>query len=217
VSSRLKKLKEEIVSLLPNNLVSMIVFGSYSRGDYKPDSDIDMIVVVKNKTKNVIKLMQELEASLMDASHNFVEKRFSKFLDNIGYKKNIFLFSLNDWRKKKFAPFCEHDTLSRIMIPKGIIWRDIKNQGKVLYGKNLLNNLEPKVSIWDRIKAPLPGIFACLFASLLFLFARDKAIAVSQTGVKWTYQNVMGVMQRSELTSIWKNFLQVLKISLGRI
>ncbi len=215
MNEKLKALKDEIISLLRNDLVSMIVFGSVSRGDWQPDSDIDLIVVVKNKTKEIIRLMEEVEDSLVESSHNFIEKKFSQFLDNVGYKRNIFLFSLNEWRKKKFN-FCKHGVLSKLMIPKGIIWRDIKNQGKVLYGKNLLNHLEPKVTIWDRIKAPLPGVFACLFAGLLFFFARDKAISVAKTGVKWTYQNVIGVMRRSEFTSIWKNFLEVLKITFGK-
>lgn len=215
MNPKLIPLKEKIVSLLGGNLVSMILFGSQSRGDARPDSDVDLIVIVKQKTKEIIQLMGNIENSLMDVSVNWMDKTFSKFLNNIGFKKNIFLFSVSDWHKKKFAPFCKHNILSRLLLPKGIIWQGIKEDGKVLHGKNLLN-YETEISMWDKIKAPLPGVFACLAALFIFIFAHDKAIALAQTGVKWTYMNVMGIVRRSELRSVIGNLIQVFKISFSK-
>lgn len=45
--------------LLGNNLVDIIIYGSVARNKTHPDSDIDMIVIVKRKTfKNQMKLAQ---------------------------------------------------------------------------------------------------------------------------------------------------------------
>lgn len=46
----LKKLKE---SQLP--IISVILFGSYARGDYNEDSDIDVLVIVKKRTSEINK------------------------------------------------------------------------------------------------------------------------------------------------------------------
>ena len=43
----LKKLAQEYPKLDPN-LLAIVLFGSVSRGDYKPNSDIDVILVTKN-------------------------------------------------------------------------------------------------------------------------------------------------------------------------
>jgi hypothetical protein len=53
----LAELKYELTSLLGNNLISLVLFGSRARGDYDDDSDIDIAVILKDlprKLKNQI-------------------------------------------------------------------------------------------------------------------------------------------------------------------
>ncbi len=208
----LRNLSIRLKRILKDNLISMIVFGSYARGDYNKDSDVDLIVVVKRKTRKVINQLNKLEYELSIKANNWVDLQSSKFLNLIGFKKNIFLFDEKEFNKKSFN-FCDSRLLSKLLIPKGLIWTNIKREGKIVFGKNLLKRLKPKITIWDKIKAPLPGVGACVIASLLFLFNKEKAINLAQTGLRWTYMNVQGILYRSEITSIFKNLIEVFKVS----
>lgn len=207
----LKSVKSEVKRLLERNLVSMIVFGSCARGDNNSKSDVDLIIVVKNKTKNVINEINALEERLAINAKNWIDFKTSKFLNLIGFKKNLFLFSEKEFANKSFN-FCDSKLLSKLLIPKGVIWSNIKREGKVIYGKDLLD-FKPSITLWDKIKAPLPGIGACFFASLIFPFARDKAVLLAQTGLRWTYMNVMGLIKRSNITSVFGNFIEILRVS----
>lgn len=59
-----KKLVEEYAKLVVNNMVvkKIILYGSYARGDYRKDSDIDVAVVVPKSSvsKNILDDMAKL-------------------------------------------------------------------------------------------------------------------------------------------------------------
>lgn len=59
-----KKLVEDYAKLVVNNMVvkKIILYGSYARGDYRKDSDIDVAVVVSknNVSKNILDDMAKL-------------------------------------------------------------------------------------------------------------------------------------------------------------
>jgi len=211
----LKSLSSNVKRVLADNLVSMMVFGSYARGDYNKDSDVDLIVVVKEKTKDVIKRLVRLEYELSIKAKNWVDLQTSKFLNLIGFKKNIFLFDEKEFANKKFN-FCDSKLLAKLLIPKGFIWTNIKNEGEVVYGKDLLVDLEPTVGVWDTIKAPLPGFGACFTACFLLLFNKRKAIELAQTGLRWAYMDLRGVLKRSNITSVFGNFKEFFKLVFKR-
>ncbi|WP_221290379.1 nucleotidyltransferase domain-containing protein [Stygiolobus caldivivus] len=51
--SLLEKLVNLMKEKLGDDLVSVVVFGSIARGDYRRDSDIDLFIVIKNLPKTV--------------------------------------------------------------------------------------------------------------------------------------------------------------------
>jgi len=56
----IKKLSKEIKFALRNNLILLKLFGSKARGDFKRDSDIDILVVVKNKDVNLYSKLYDI-------------------------------------------------------------------------------------------------------------------------------------------------------------
>lgn len=88
-----RKLVEKYANLVVNNMVvnKIILYGSYARGDYRKDSDIDVAVVVPRSTvsKNILDDMSKLFKLRRDISTDIEpvllidEEDASGFLESI--------------------------------------------------------------------------------------------------------------------------------------
>lgn len=88
-----RKLVEEYAKLVVNNMVvkKIILYGSYARGDYKKDSDIDVAVVVSKESisKDILDDMAKLFKLRRDISNDIEpvllidEEDASGFLESI--------------------------------------------------------------------------------------------------------------------------------------
>ena len=78
--------------LLPND--RMILFGSQARGDSRPDSDWDLLLLL-NKPKK--------EESDEDKAYEFVLMGW-----DYGTYLSIKLYTENEWEKRKYSPFYEN-------------------------------------------------------------------------------------------------------------
>jgi len=66
----LEELKKELYSLLKDNLLKIILFGSRARGDFEEDSDTDIALIVKNITRQIRNSIYEKVAEI-EIKHNF--------------------------------------------------------------------------------------------------------------------------------------------------
>src|SRR6266498_4349790 len=62
----LKKLKKELIQIYGDQIHSILLYGSRARGDERPDSDIDILIVLKNEFNysEMLRLSSERTASL---------------------------------------------------------------------------------------------------------------------------------------------------------
>lgn len=42
----LESFKEELIKIYPEKLLVLILFGSYARGDFRADSDVDLLIIL---------------------------------------------------------------------------------------------------------------------------------------------------------------------------
>jgi|SRR5665213_365579 len=77
--------KKDILNFLTDNreflrmhfhLTKIGVFGSFARDEQKPDSDIDLVIVMEDETKNIFDLKWELR--------EFLKKQFNREIDICG-------------------------------------------------------------------------------------------------------------------------------------
>ncbi len=96
-------IKEKVLNEKGINLSQIILFGSYARGDYNSDSDIDLLFVTKDNVKSVRTIKYKIE----------------KILDDRIYPLDILVYRENDIKNRK-------DII-------GTLPYNVLKEGKVLY------------------------------------------------------------------------------------
>lgn len=56
----LKDLTEEICPLFGDSLAKIILYGSYARGDYSPQSDIDLMILTKMSDEEIVAIEDQV-------------------------------------------------------------------------------------------------------------------------------------------------------------
>ena len=91
----LNELKQELQELYGDRLVKLILFGSHARGEANPDSDIDLLIVLKNNISQFQEIlnMSDLRVKMLLEHDELVsiipmsEKDFNK--RNVALLRNI--------------------------------------------------------------------------------------------------------------------------------
>ena len=98
----LTRVKQEFKQIYQDNFISLVLFGSQARGDAKPDSDIDVLVVLKDKNtldnrhQKIIEFLSDIcmeygvLVSCVYVSESQFKQEKSPLLLNI-YQEGIFL------------------------------------------------------------------------------------------------------------------------------
>ena len=68
-NSLLKKLTKLLLDEFGDRLISVVVYGSVSRGDHRSDSDVDLLIVIKDLPKTITErmmLFEKIESKIED-------------------------------------------------------------------------------------------------------------------------------------------------------
>lgn len=64
IRKALAEFRKELVNLLGDNLLEVRLFGSRARGDAEPDSDVDVMLLVRERTENLRDRVMDVSAPL---------------------------------------------------------------------------------------------------------------------------------------------------------
>ena len=109
IAQMLKQLKEKITSQFGAGIVNIIVYGSYARGEESEDSDLDILIVTREKDEDMERHVDNIVYDAM-WEHDFnpilsvqliTEEHFKK-LRNIGssFYRNIEKEGISLWLQK---------------------------------------------------------------------------------------------------------------------
>ena len=102
-------LKNQLLEELHNAIVSIIFFGSRRRGEFTPDSDIDILIIIKEKDHRLINKIFDIADNI---ERNILSYRFS--------------FSLHIQSEQEHIKFKEL---------KSPFIREIEREGDVIYAR----------------------------------------------------------------------------------
>lgn len=93
LQSILKSLKQDLIQLYGDRLVHLTLFGSQARGDQEPESDIDVLVVLRSqsayRTESRVNVGEEIKRTgkiVADLSLNYDVVITCVFMDDLQYQ-----------------------------------------------------------------------------------------------------------------------------------
>lgn len=95
VKGLLKRYRSELDRLLGNHIKKVILYGSYARGDFRKDSDIDIMILVDMKD------FKDWENRVFDVTYDFNMEHSSEIMpivqniEHFNYWKDAYMFYRN--------------------------------------------------------------------------------------------------------------------------
>lgn len=168
----------------------VLLFGSAARGEWKRGaSDVDLVIQLKAARKEDVQEFAEKLFWELDERH---DTQFSKVCSTA---KDDLLSAL-ERRTRLYCPFEVlnpgeiswsagemHNVFFKLatetFAPKSMLLLKIKKEGKVLWGRNVVEEISPRVTLADRLRAILVPHHLSFYASLLSFFLPEKAVRLA--------------------------------------
>lgn len=92
------KFSQELKQILGDNLAKVIVYGSYARGDYRDNSDVDIMILVKMSDEEIKAVKNDIYDLAFDVEMSTGielspiiknEKQYEYWVDTLPFYRNV--------------------------------------------------------------------------------------------------------------------------------
>lgn len=218
--SYLEHLEKLAKTILGDNLVSLVLFGSLARNELSKSSDIDVLIVVRDRhhpsvvefTRELYRL--ELTFGFPFNSKGFFGKLFYALSRATGMFRASFVTDIEAIKNWKFSSvFNTSEFLTKLLAPREAVKFTILSSYKILYGPDPLGSLDVKtMSSEELIKSFLMNLLLAT-ASLIILPLNREAYKFIYEAVKWSlFCYAYAARRKPEIEKL----LEVLRKTLGK-
>jgi predicted nucleotidyltransferase len=211
----MEELVTELVKKYPEEIVSFVLFGSATTGEWiRGKSDIDCIVIIKNK-----KLCKEIEKyltgllPLLDAKYDLklsetcttYKKTDNPALDLIFKTENKMMFGQPfyvvasdqlDLKGFKIRKDLKIEIGTRTIASLGLFLQRIKNTGIILYGEDIRKEIPKNVPTIEKIKATFNAMLLLMMSFVIFPFSPKSAFSHAVKANFWACDDVLFALDK---------------------
>ena len=211
----MEELVTELVKKYPEEIVSFVLFGSATTGEWiRGKSDIDCIVIIQNKKlcKEIEKYLTDLLLTL-DAKYDLklsetcttYKKTDNLALDLIFKTENKMMFGQPfyvvaqdqlDLKKFKITKDLKTELGARTIASLGLFLQRIKNTGIVLYGKDIRKEIPKTVPTIEKIKASFNAMLLLMMSFVIFPFSPKSAFSHAVKANFWACDDVLFALDK---------------------
>lgn len=211
----MEDLVSDLVEKYPQEIVSFILFGSATTGEWiRGKSDIDCIVIIKNK-----KLCEEIEDNLhkillqLDSKYDLkltetctsYKKTNNLALDLIFKTENKMMFGQPffvvaedqlDLRRFTIRKDLAVEIGTRTIASLGLFLQRIKNTGIILYGKDIRKEIPKSVPTIEKIKASFNAMLLLMMSFIIFPYSPRSAFSHAVKANFWACDDVLFALDK---------------------
>ncbi len=204
----LVELTEKVATTYGDHIDFIILFGSAARGEFKRGvSDIDLVIQLKDGEK--LKQIEDFTTEVFWQLDKKYSTEFEKVLSTVkskdivdGWFKKveetghlyvpIFVFPPGwiDWERGRFTrPLWRSAAI--FFIHQAFILKRFKEEGKILWGRDIRPYIHPNINFWERWKAIQIPFWISLFSILILPISRQKALKYSVKAVLYELDSAL--------------------------
>ena len=215
LKSFLDELVSELVKEYPNEIVSFVLFGSATTGEWiRGKSDIDCIVIIKNKKLNdqiekyLMRLLFALDAKYdlkLSETCTSYKKTDNPALDLIFKTENKMMFGQPFYvvaqdqlnlKEFKIRKDLKAELGAKTIASLGLFLQRIKNTGIILYGKDIRKEIPKSVPAIEKVKASFNAMLLLMMSFIIFPYSPKSAFSHAVKANFWACDDVLFALDK---------------------
>ena len=211
----MEELVNNLVLKYPKEIVSFILFGSATTGEWiQGKSDIDCIVVIKTKKKcqemedylnrRLVELDSKYQLQLAETctthkkTNNLALDLIFKTESKMMFGKPFYVVAEDQLDFKEFLikKDIKVEIGTRTIASFGLFLKRIKNTGIILYGKDYRNQIPKKMPPIEKVKASFNAMLLLMMSYVIFPFNIKSAFSHAVKANFWACDDVLFAFDR---------------------
>jgi predicted nucleotidyltransferase len=166
--------KDEVARQAGDKIDFMILYGSAARGEFAPGkSDVDIVIQVFEKSDKLLiqnlateifwkmarqfpELLFPESLSIADNKPSFIDKLLAKAEQKSFLYVPVFVFAKNDIDWKHGCLHTDNALVNigkHLLIPQRSVFLRFKEEGVILYGRDVRQEIEARLTVLDRLRS----------------------------------------------------------------